>query len=430
MPKISSLASLKKRKTSTYKFSSIPSSIDEGTTYTFDFKTTDVPDGMVLYWAMINATTNASDFASGITSGSFTITNQTGSFTVTTLADHTTEGSEQFTIEVRKNSSTGEIVATSSAITVNDTSIEPGNYVQQGVPSTTTAASQTTVTWTVPTSVTSIAFVITGGGAGGALSNWSGSISGGAGGGGATAYRNNVAVTPGQVITIKLGNGGFGPSVSAYNSTTTAGYKGGDGGDTSITIGATVTTAGGGKAAALTNAGGTAGLGGIFSGTYDGGGNGGAGGNQYGGGGGGAGGFSGTGGQGGKNPSAGATGATNGAGGGGGGGAFATTLTGAMSIGGQGGGGAGQTNGVFATASNGTTGDNAYRHSSVGISQRFGGGGGSTYVINATKPNQAGYANSGQAGGIRIIWPGNDASLPRSFPSTGVWVQNNSLVWV
>jgi hypothetical protein len=54
--------------------------------------------------------------------GSFTITSNAGSFVVNPTADLTTEGAETFTVSIRTGSITGPIVATSSAITVNDTS--------------------------------------------------------------------------------------------------------------------------------------------------------------------------------------------------------------------------------------------------------------------------------------------------------------------
>jgi hypothetical protein len=55
--------------------------------------------------------------------GTFVITSGTGSFIVSPTADVTTEGAETFTVSIRTGSIAGPIVATSSAITVNDTSI-------------------------------------------------------------------------------------------------------------------------------------------------------------------------------------------------------------------------------------------------------------------------------------------------------------------
>jgi hypothetical protein len=323
---------------------------------------------------------------------------------------------------------------------------EPGSVVYLGgINSTTTAATQTSYTWTVPAGVTSISFVVTGAGAGGGLSNFIGSSYSGGGGGGGTAYRNNVTVTPGQTITFLVGNGGFAKSIIPYNSTVTSGYIGGAGGNSTVVVSGITCTATGGTAATLGNPG-VAGVGGYPAGVYTGGGNGGNGGNQYGGGGGGAGGMStapsttGRGGQGGRNPAGGAgfSGVTNGSGGGGGGGGFGVYKRGVSNYirtGGYGGGGAAQTNGVNLEyfdsnvgwiTSDGTTGTLAYRHDSIGTSLRIGAGGGSTYTVSSTSQPSGAYANTGTTGAVRIIWPGNT----RQFPSTNVWVQNNSGTWV
>ena len=62
--------------------------------------------------------------------GSFTISNNAGSFIVNPTADVTTEGVETFTVSLRTGSVTGPVVATSSAITVNDVSLSlPAGYV-------------------------------------------------------------------------------------------------------------------------------------------------------------------------------------------------------------------------------------------------------------------------------------------------------------
>jgi hypothetical protein len=60
-----------------------------------------------------------------------------------------------------------------------------------------------TTTFTVPAGVTSMSAVCVGGGGGG-HSTWANP----AGGGGALAWANNITVTPGEVITVEVGNGG------------------------------------------------------------------------------------------------------------------------------------------------------------------------------------------------------------------------------
>ena len=66
-------------------------------------------------------------------------------------------------------------------------------------------------TWTVPTGVKSIKIHCTGGGASGGTSDKSSNASvksGGGGGGGYCSYKTNVAVTPGETLTITVGSGG------------------------------------------------------------------------------------------------------------------------------------------------------------------------------------------------------------------------------
>ena len=104
-------------------FSTAPTSIDEtGTAITYSVTTTNYPSG-TLYWTINHGTTAAADFST--TSGSFAIASSAGSFTITPLADATTEGAQTFTISVRLTSITGTILATTSTITINDTSLSP-----------------------------------------------------------------------------------------------------------------------------------------------------------------------------------------------------------------------------------------------------------------------------------------------------------------
>ena len=95
-------------------------SVNEGSTLTFDVATSNVTDGTTLYWSV----SNAGDFATS--TGSFNITSSAGTIDITPTADATTEGAETFTVSVRTGSVSGTVVATSNAITINDTSQTPG----------------------------------------------------------------------------------------------------------------------------------------------------------------------------------------------------------------------------------------------------------------------------------------------------------------
>jgi hypothetical protein len=91
-------------------------SVNEGSSLTFNVSTVNTSDQTLYYTA-----TNAGDFATS--SGSFSLANNAGSFSLTPTADTTTEGAETFTASVRTGSTSGDIVATSSAVTINDTSV-------------------------------------------------------------------------------------------------------------------------------------------------------------------------------------------------------------------------------------------------------------------------------------------------------------------
>ena len=80
--------------------------------------------------------------------------------------------------------------------------------VQQGAPGTRT--------WTVPDGVTQLYYVLVGGGGGGNVANSATSTSGGGG----QAVAGVVAVTPGQVLTVTVGNGGA-PGNNGGNSSVT-----------------------------------------------------------------------------------------------------------------------------------------------------------------------------------------------------------------
>jgi hypothetical protein len=95
-------------------------SVNEGSSLTFNVTTTDVADSTTLFYTV---SANSGDF--GTSSGSFTITSNAGSFSLTPTADVTTEGAETFAAQIRTVSTSGTVVATSATITINDTSLAP-----------------------------------------------------------------------------------------------------------------------------------------------------------------------------------------------------------------------------------------------------------------------------------------------------------------
>jgi hypothetical protein len=91
-------------------------SVNEGSSLTFNVSTIDTSDQTLYYTA-----TNSGDF--GTSSGSFSLASNAGSFSVTPTADTTTEGAETFTASVRIGSTSGDIIATTPSVTINDTSV-------------------------------------------------------------------------------------------------------------------------------------------------------------------------------------------------------------------------------------------------------------------------------------------------------------------
>jgi len=138
---------------STYSFSSITASVNEGSSGSYSVATTYVSSGTTLYWTINHTSTNSADFTSD--SGSFTITGNAGSFIVSMVADSSTEGSQTFTISIRTGSTSGPVVATSSTITIVDTSQSVAATVP-GAPTigvaTKTGSTSATVDFTAPAS--------------------------------------------------------------------------------------------------------------------------------------------------------------------------------------------------------------------------------------------------------------------------------------
>lgn len=107
-----------------YNISPSSSSVNEGGSVTFTISTVNTSSAITLYWTLngVSGTVNASDFSGGITSGSFTTSNFTGSVVVTLSSDGLTEGTEGFQMQLRTGSISGTIVATSSTVNISDTS--------------------------------------------------------------------------------------------------------------------------------------------------------------------------------------------------------------------------------------------------------------------------------------------------------------------
>lgn len=105
----------------TFSVTPTSSSFNEGSSVTFNVNTTNV-NSQTMYYTLTGI--SASDLTSGTTSGSFFLSGNFGSFTITAASDFTTEGNETLTCEIRINSQFGTVVATTSVV-INDTSVSP-----------------------------------------------------------------------------------------------------------------------------------------------------------------------------------------------------------------------------------------------------------------------------------------------------------------
>ena len=407
----------------TYAVTPSVTTVTESGSVTFTVTTTNVANGTTLFWTTqtVSGTVNANDFADIAASGSVVINNNTASIVRTMRGDLFTEGAESFQLQIRTGSTSGTIVASSSVVNINDTSLnDPNQPVGQVMFSGATSASWNSwelFEWTVPTGVTSISFVMVG--AGGSCAGFSAPWGvGGGGGGGGLLYRNDYPVTPGQIFKILVarpsrGEAGRATEIYAEDGVTLLFRAGGGGQGTFRTTGTNSFAAGGlGGSSffgvdAVTNFGGNGGDGFIGSNT--------SGTTNTLGGGGGAAGYSGSGGRG-----SGSNSATAGSGGGGGGGGRKITRQGSISqlsntgqFSGDGGAVApfGQGSNGAAGVDSGSTqsgnaGDGQPRdaNSRFGFGAKYGNGGSST----TTFPAQGG------PGVVRIIWPG----ARRQFPNT------------
>ena len=108
-----------------YSISQSATSVDEGGNVVYTVTTTNVDDGTTLYYSL-SGTATAADFNPASLTGSFTISSDTGTFTITIATDAVTDPAETFTASVRTDSTSGEIVATSSQVTITD--VVPETY--------------------------------------------------------------------------------------------------------------------------------------------------------------------------------------------------------------------------------------------------------------------------------------------------------------
>ena len=101
--------------------------VDEGGSVTFTISGSNIQDGNYFYTIYQEAgTINPTDFNPAVLDGNFTISNNSGSITITIAEDVTSEGPDIFKIQIRTGSTSGAVIAESNTIVINDTSESPG----------------------------------------------------------------------------------------------------------------------------------------------------------------------------------------------------------------------------------------------------------------------------------------------------------------
>jgi hypothetical protein len=101
----------------TVSASGSPTSFNEGASTTITASATGFPNA-TYFWTILNGTTTNADFTA--TSGSFTVSNGTsGNFTVTAATLGGAEAAETFQVEIRRDSTSGNVIATTGALTIN-----------------------------------------------------------------------------------------------------------------------------------------------------------------------------------------------------------------------------------------------------------------------------------------------------------------------
>jgi hypothetical protein len=102
-----------------YESTSMP---DENDSKTFIIRTQFVPLSTTLYWTINHITTSPGDFVSD--SGSITLLGDGSSqINLQLVSDQLTEGTEQFSVQLRTGSTSGPVVATSWIVDIEDTSL-------------------------------------------------------------------------------------------------------------------------------------------------------------------------------------------------------------------------------------------------------------------------------------------------------------------
>ena len=203
-----------------------PRNLTEGTQITVTVTTSGYEDGTYYYTIRGNlGTITASDFTDNSLTGTFTITNDSGSFTKTVAADGIVEEGEGFVIDIRENSHTSDVIETTQSVYIQGSTSTGVGGVDDGQGGSTfhdfgndgslvfDATTSTSYTYTASTDVRLKAYLWGQGG---------GRPEGGQGG---YSY-GTFNLSQGDALHVRLNYGG-GPSGSGSGSGASSGGAGG-----------------------------------------------------------------------------------------------------------------------------------------------------------------------------------------------------------
>ena len=119
-------------------------SINEGSGQTYTVNTANFTNGTVIYW------NTSADFSPS--SGSMTVSGNTSNFTLSAVADATTEGSESHTVYITSGTGGSGLQYTTFSVTINDTSLTPLD-TSSGTSSSSLGISPRPAKWTVTSTI-------------------------------------------------------------------------------------------------------------------------------------------------------------------------------------------------------------------------------------------------------------------------------------
>lgn len=104
-----------------YKLSATPTEAKEGSTFYFNVSGTNIPEGTMLYWVVNHTTTTDSNFIQ--VRGTTVVNKNASGFAIDTVVNPDYTADKTFTLSLHKGSYNGEILGTTQALTLKNSSV-------------------------------------------------------------------------------------------------------------------------------------------------------------------------------------------------------------------------------------------------------------------------------------------------------------------